>query len=393
MQNAAAPTTVRDAYPVARLGIIGGGQLARMTAAKALQLGCEVRILDPHPSAPAAVLATQHVVGRLDDPASIRELVDASDVTTYDIEHIDAATLDALHAAGHDIHPAPSLLALIQDKLAQKEALKKSGLPHPEYVRCDAPTPEAFAAFGYPLVQKLRHGGYDGKGVAVLESGGDFDRHLAGPSLLERVADIALELGVMVARGRDGSTAVYPVTEMAFNPDGNLLDMLLAPARIPDEVAEHARQLAVDAVNAVDGVGIFGIELFYTGNGDLLFNEMAPRPHNSGHYTMNACVTCQFEQHVRAVLGLPLGSTELLRPCALVNLLGAPGAAGPPRLAGLDAALAIPGVAVHIYGKDESRPLRKMGHVNVVDCTLDAAIEKARRVRGLLNISGGATHG
>jgi len=195
---------------------------------------------------------------------------------------------------------------------------------------------------------------------------------------------------VMVARGQDGDTRCYPPVEMVFHGE-NILDMLLAPARVAPEVAEAARQLAVDTVEALAGVGIFGIEMFLTEDGALLVNEVAPRTHNSGHYTIEACMTDQFEQHLRAITGLPLGATDLLVPAAMINLLGEPGYAGRPVIQGLRAALAIPGVSLHLYGKASTRPHRKMGHVTVLDRDIEQAREKAERVRDLIRIIGEET--
>jgi 5-(carboxyamino)imidazole ribonucleotide synthase len=199
---------------------------------------------------------------------------------------------------------------------------------------------------------------------------------------------IEKELAVMAARGADGSLAVYPVTEMAFNPDHNICDTVIAPARIDEKTAAIARDIAVSAVTALNGVGIFGVELFLDRQGRVLLNEAAPRPHNSGHYTMEACVTCQFEQHIRAVTGLPLGDPSLVRPAVMLNLLGQPGGAGIPRVEGYEQALAVPGLSLHLYGKNEARPFRKMGHCTVTAAALDEAIEKAEYVRAILKITG-----
>lgn len=376
----------RGAYPLARFGIIGGGQLGRMMTVAAKKLGCHVVVLDPFPQSPAGLVATEQVTGSFTDPACIREVVTRCDATTYDIEHIDTQALTRLEAEGYRVLPAPALLECIQDKLRQKEAYRAAGLPTAEFVAVDEPGPEAFEAFGYPLAQKTRTGGYDGRGVALLHAPEDAAKALSGPCILERLADIQKELAVIVARGADGDTRAYPVTEMVFDPRANLLDLLLSPARIPDPVADAARELACATVQALDGVGIFGVEVFLTRAGELLVNEIAPRPHNSGHYTIEACHTSQFEQHVRAVLGLPLGSTRQHTPCAMLNLVGGEGEQGPPVVEGLDAALGIPGVSVHLYGKAETRPFRKMGHVTVLDETVDAAAEKASRVREKLRI-------
>ncbi|WP_295881111.1 5-(carboxyamino)imidazole ribonucleotide synthase [uncultured Thiohalocapsa sp.] len=381
-------TDDRYPYPVAQIGIIGGGQLGRMLVAAAKRIGCTCTVLDPYPNSPAGQLSGEQIVGTYHDPAALKELVAACDVTTFDIEDIDTATLAGLSAAGHRIFPCPWLLADIQDKLRQKQVLADAGIPSAEFVPADAPDPDAFAVFGYPLVQKARRGGYDGRGVQVMHEPADFGKHLPVPSLVERFVPARLELAVMVARGQDGATCAYPPVEMRMRPGENMLDMLLAPARVEASIAAAARDLAVATVQALAGVGIFGVELFLTQGGELLVNEVAPRTHNSGHYTIEACVTDQFEQHLRAITGLPLGATDLVRPAAMLNLLGEPGFAGRPVICGLRAALAIPGVSVHLYGKAETRAYRKMGHVTVLDADIEQARAKAERVRALIRIEG-----
>ena len=371
-----------------RLGIIGGGQLGRMMAKAAKRLGCTCVILDPTPSSPAGQVAGHQIVGHYHDPARLRELVESCDVTTFDIEDIDAETLIQLEREGHQIHPSPLVLALIQDKLTQKQALADAGIPTAPFVAMPEPSPEAFAAFGYPLVQKARRGGYDGRGVAILRSAADYPQHLPVPSLLEHFVPAEKELAVLVARGRDGDCRSYPVVEMCFRPGENVLDMLLAPAQIPAATAAAAQQLAIRTLDVLGGVGIFGVEMFLTSDGTLLVNEVAPRTHNSGHHTIEANVTDQFEQHLRAVVGLPLGSTAQLSPAAMINLLGAPAHRGRPVIKGMAEALAIPGVCLHLYGKAATAPFRKMGHVTVLDTDLARARDKAEQVRDLIEISG-----
>ena len=375
-------------YPVARIGIIGGGQLGRMMVKAAKRLGCICVVLDPTPGSPAGQVAGHQIVGAYHDPAKLRELAACCDLITFDIEDIDSETLIELEREGHRILPSPRLLAEIQDKLRQKRLLVAAGIPTAAFAEVEGDERSAFARFGYPLVQKARRGGYDGRGVAVLRSEADFDAYLPVPSLVERFVSAQKELAVLVARGRDGECRSYPVVEMRFRPGQNVLDLLLAPAQIAPETAAAAQALAVRTVHALGGVGIFGIELFLAADGALLVNEVAPRTHNSGHYTIEACMTDQFEQHLRAILDLPLGATDLLCPAAMINLLGAPGHHGRPVIRGMAAALAIPGVCLHIYGKAATMPFRKMGHVTVLDRDLDAARQKAERVRGVLEITG-----
>ncbi len=373
-------------YPLARLGIIGGGQLGKMLAQKAKQMGLHVTILDPTPHAPAGQVADEQILGSFADHEKLRALVERSEVTTYDLEHIDTASLKTFHAAGHKLFPAPRVLEIMQDKLAQKEVLARHGLPLPAYERVERPRLEDFERFGFPLVQKARFGGYDGRGVVIMRTASDFAQALPVESTIERAIALEKELAVMVARDQAGNVACYPVVEMVFDPRGNLLDLLLAPARVSAQIAQRARELAIAAVEAFHGVGVFGVELFLSHSEELFVNEIAPRPHNSGHYTIEACVTSQYEQHLRAIMGLPLGDARLLRPAAMLNLLGEPGFAGRPLVVGLHEALALPGLSFHLYGKAETRPLRKMGHVTIIGESIAEVLAKAQYAKTLLRI-------
>lgn len=359
-----------------------------MMAKAAKRLGCTCVVLDPTPGSPAGQVAGHQIVGDYHDPARLRELAESCDVTTFDIEDIDTETLIQLEREGNRVLPSPSLLAVIQDKLTQKQALDDAGIPTAPFVPMPEPSPEAFAKFGYPLVQKSRRGGYDGRGVSIIRSPNDYGAHLPTDSLVERFVPAAKELAVVVARGLDGDCRCYPVVEMCFRPGENVLEMLLAPANIPAETAQAATELGIRTVEVLQGVGIFGVEMFLTESGELLVNEVAPRTHNSGHHTIEATVTDQFEQHLRAVVGLPLGATDQLSPAAMINLLGAPGHRGRPVIKGMAEALAIPGVCLHLYGKAATAPFRKMGHVTVLDPDIEEAQRKAIRVRELIEISG-----
>jgi len=375
-------------FPLARIGIIGGGQLGRMMVKAAKRLGCTCAVLDPTPNSPAGQVAGHQIVGNYHDPAKLRELVESTDVTTFDIEDIDSETLIELEREGRRIHPSPKVLAVIQDKLTQKRLMRDAGIPTADFVEVAGDYADAFSSFGYPLVQKARRGGYDGRGVAVMKTPDDFARHLPVPSYAERFVEAEKEIAVLVARSADGDIRCYPVVEMIFRPGENLLDLLLAPADVPKEIAAAAEEIAVRTARSLGGVGVFGVEMFLAADGRILVNEVAPRTHNSGHYTIEACMTDQFEQHLRAVIGLPLGATDQVSPAAMINLLGSPDHTGRPVIKGMAAALAIPGVSVHIYGKASTKPFRKMGHVTVLDPDIASARAKAERVRELLKITG-----
>ena len=375
-------------YPVARIGLIGGVQLGRMMVRAAKSLGCICVVLDPVHGSPAGQLAGHQIVGEYSDPAKLRELAESCDVVTFELENIETETLRTLETEGHRIYPRPELLATIQDKFAQKSFLRNAGIPTSEFFDMPRPDAAACADFGYPLVQKARRGGYDGRGVVVMRDQAGFADHLTVPSYVERFVQADKELAVMVARNVSGECRAYPTVEMRFHATGNILDYLLAPADVPLQIAQAAEALAVRTVKAMDGVGVFGVEMFLSTEGELLVNEVAPRTHNSGHHTIEACVTDQFQQHLRAILDLPLGDTRQLSPAAMVNLLGEPGYGGRPVLSGLAAALAVPGVCLHIYGKAVTKPGRKMGHLTVLDETTDAACAKAEQVKKLIKVLG-----
>ncbi len=370
------------------IGFIGGGQLARMMIIAAKRLGAKCTVLDPEHASPAGQLADTQIIGTYADEQGLDELVKQCDVTTYDLENIETAHLSRLVEQGHQLHPAPELLWIVQDKLRQKDKYKKAELPSTEYLRVDEPNQADFAKFGYPLVQKARRGGYDGRGVAVMRSADDFDKHLPVPSLIERFVPAKMELAVMVARRQDGESICYPVVEMLVDTDHNVLAQLISPARISDTLAAKAQAVSTAAVDALDGVGIFGVELFLTEQDDILINEIAPRTHNSGHHTIEACYTDQFEQHIRAITGLPLAGAEQPQAAVMLNLLGEPGYSGTPICTGLDQALALSGVSLHLYGKASTRAYRKMGHITIVDDHLEAALEKAQKVKSWVKIIG-----
>jgi 5-(carboxyamino)imidazole ribonucleotide synthase len=370
-----------------RIGIIGGGQLGKMMTQEAKKMGFYVTILDPTPNSPAGQLADEQIVGSFHDRNKIRELVGRCDVTTYDIENIDAVALKELAKVGHLIHPSPQILEIIQDKWKQKEVLARSGIPIPSYRKVEeGDLAAALEEFGFPVVQKACRGGYDGKGVFVICTRDDTGRALEVESFLEEFVEIEKELAVMVARSAAGEIKCHPVVEMVFDETANICDMVVAPALVEQKIQDEARRIAVTVVESLGGAGIFGIEMFLDKAGNVLVNEIAPRPHNSGHYTIEACVTSQFEQHIRAVTELPLGSTELLTPAVMINILGREGYEGPAIFQGIREALRIPGASLHLYGKRITRPFRKMGHVTVVDKDVENALEKAQRIKRLLRV-------
>ncbi len=370
------------------LGIVGGGQLGRMLVLAARGLGVDCVVLDPDDDGPALQVGAGHVAGGLFDADALAALTARAAVTTFEIEATDAEVLGRLAAGGHLVRPRPHTLAVIQDKLVQKRFLRDHGLPTSDFIDLPRPDAHAVRAFGLPSVQKLRRGGYDGRGVQVLRDESDLAGLLDGPSLLEAFVETRRELAVVGARGLDGEIRCYEVVDMTLGETTNMLEMLIAPARIDPAVAEEAVSLAHRTLAAFDDVGVFAVELFLSVDGELLVNEVSPRVHNSGHFSIDACETSQFEQHVRAVLGLPLGDTRQHRPAVMLNLLGEPGYHGPPLLEGEAEAHAEGDVFIHLYGKRDCRAARKMGHVTVLGDSVADAVERARRVREVLRIRG-----
>ncbi len=374
--------------PKTRVGIIGGGQLAQMLCRAAPALNIATCVLDPDPDAPAASAADTMIRGELTDPVALAALAAAADVITIEIENVDVEALARIVESGTDVYPRPPALRRLVNKLHQKTWLRGAGLPTSDFTAMEAPDPDAVRAFGLPCVQKLQRSGYDGRGVAVLHSTADLSRLLPGPSLLERFVNCRVELAVVVARSTSGEVCSYTPTELVFDSARHVLDALIAPARIPAAIAEQAQQLAERTIERLDGAGVHAVELFLDENDELLINEISPRVHNSGHHTIEANATSQFEQHLRIVAGLPLGPIAPQQPAAMVNLLGEEGSVGRTVATGLQKAAAVPGVSVHLYGKRECRPGRKMGHIAAVAADADAALANARRARSLIRIYG-----
>ena len=370
-----------------RVGIIGSGQLGRMTIQEARRLNIYTIVLtDSHPS-PASEIADDYIVGSLYDSGKIEELASKCDVITYEIEHIDVNTLKKLEAEGKEVVPSARVLEIIQDKSKQKEEMRKSRIPTSDWemVRDDN-IEELIEKFGFPVVQKSCKGGYDGKGVFVLKSREDIPNMLKSESFFEKYVPFEKEIAVMVARNRDGEVKSYPLVEMEFDDKTNICDTVIVPAREDEDVMKRAQEIAVKCIEALDADGIFGVEMFLTKDKEIIVNEIAPRPHNSGHYTIEGCMTSQYEQFLRAVLNMPLGSTKLLFPSAMVNILGEPGYSGEVFVEGLEEVMKIEGAYVHLYGKRETKPSRKMGHITVIADSSEEALIRANIAKNILKI-------
>lgn len=406
--------------------VLGGGQLGRMLGEAAARLDIALTVLDPTPDCPAAATSARQLVGSFRDDNDVLRAAgletDRGDsepserpgeggnsysrrpeAVTVEIESVSVEALDRISAEGIPVHPAPDVIRVIQDKLAQRRRAEAAGLPVPRFAALPDPSmdPEGATAvlrdFGRPAVQKLRFGGYDGRGVAMVPGLEETDRTgagpsaadlpLAGPSLLEAPVDMEREISVLVARTPTGQCRSYPAVEMEMDPELHLVRAVLYPAEIPDATAYEARRVAEAAVADLNGAGIFAVELFIARDGQVIINEIAPRPHNSGHLTIEAAETDQYEQHLRGILGLPLGSTRMHSAAAMVNLIGTD-QDGPTVYHGYAKALAMDGVHLHLYGKHHCKPGRKMGHITAVADTRETARERALRAAEVLTVQG-----
>ncbi len=375
-----------------RVGILGGGQLGKMVAIAAADWHLPIHILDQSRDFPAGPYAMSFTEGSFKAYDDVYKFGKTVDVLTIEIEHVNTEALHQLEQEGVKIHPKPSALDTIKDKGLQKQFYADHDIPTSRFKLYgdgnNIKNELLNGALTYPFVQKSRTAGYDGRGVAIIKNEKDLEEKLLpGASVVEDLVDIKKELAVIVARNESGEVQAFPAVEMEFHPTANLVEFLSCPADITPEIEREAEALAKRVIEAYDICGLLAVELFLTNNGELLVNEVAPRPHNSGHHTIESCYTSQFEQHLRSVLNLPLGSTKLKSAAIMVNLLGAEGHNGPAFYDGLDQCLAIEGAHPHIYGKAVTKPFRKMGHVTVLGETVVAARKKAKQVEEVLRVN------
>lgn len=368
-----------------RLGILGGGQLGRMFIQEAANFDVQVHILDESSNGPAGQLATSFTKGDITNYEDVFNFGKSLDLLTVEIENVNIKALFDLEKIGLKVFPQPHVLSTIKDKGTQKEFYRKHNLPTSEFQFLDENTPISELEKRIPFVQKLRTGGYDGRGVQLIKNSDDLLNAFTEPSIAEDLIDFEKELSVIVARNERGETAVFPTVECEFN-DANLVEYLFSPADVSEEIEKKAERLAIDVINAFEMVGILAVEMFLTKDGDILVNEVAPRPHNSGHHTIECNITSQFEQHLRSIVNWPLGSTEIEKQGVMLNVLGASGCVGSTIYAGLDELIKIPGVYPHLYGKSTTKPNRKMGHITIAANTMEEAKEKAERVKHIMRV-------
>lgn len=369
-----------------KLGILGGGQLGRMLIQAATDLNLDIYCLDPDASAPCAGLAKGFETGSLTDFDTVYRWGKGKNLITIEIENVNVEALEKLQAEGVKVFPQPEVIRIIQDKRVQKQFYKEKNIPTADFILTDTIEAVKKNSSFLPAFQKLGRSGYDGRGVQRLESEADLSKALEGLSLLEKKVDYQKEISVIVARNEKGEVAAFPVVELVFHPVHNLVEYLFAPADISPELSAKATGIALKVISELKMTGLLAVEMFLEKNGNILVNEVAPRPHNSGHQTIEANLTSQYEQHLRSILNLPMGSTRQILPAAMINLLGEAGFSGASQYEGLEEALSIEGVYVHLYGKKFTKPFRKMGHITITDQDIQSLKKKVEKVKQLVKV-------
>lgn len=368
-----------------KVGILGGGQLGRMLIQSGIDLNIQFSILDPDTEAPCKQLA-EFIQGKLTHFDTVMHFGKSCDLITIEIENVSVEALKELVRQGKKVFPQPEVIELIQDKRTQKEFYRKNNIPTAEFILVDSKQGIKKHVAFLPAVNKLGKEGYDGRGVQIIRNEKDFEKAFDAPSLLEKLIDFEKEISVIVARNENGEIVSYPAVEMVFHPEANLVEYLFSPAQISSAVSKEADQLARTIIQKLNMVGLLAVEMFVTKDDKILVNEVAPRPHNSGHQTIEANITSQYEQHLRAILNLPLGNTSSRQASAMVNLLGEEGYSGLAQYQGLEEILKLSGVHVHLYGKRNTKPFRKMGHVTIVGDDIESLKKKANFVKHTLKV-------
>ena len=369
-----------------KLGVLGGGQLGKMLIQEAVNLNISTYILDPDANAPCKDLCTKFFQGSLKDFDTVYNFGKQVDLLTIEIEHVNVEAMEKLQAEGISVFPQPEILRMVQDKGLQKQFYRLNKIPTAPFHLINSKDEIKQFAAEFPFFQKLRKEGYDGRGVVRLTDANNLEKAFDVPSVLEKLVDFEKEISVIVSRNAKGEVAAFPTVELVFNPEVNLVEHLFSPANISAEIEKQAKEIAIHVIESLKMVGLLAVEMFLTKTGEILVNEIAPRPHNSGHQTIEGNFTSQYMQHLRAILNLPAGNTDIKTPAVMVNLLGEPGFTGDAVYEGLEEVLAIDGVNIHLYGKTTTKPFRKMGHVTIIDNDLKSAMGKAEIVKKTLKV-------
>ncbi len=373
-------------YQDFKLGVLGGGQLGRMMIQSAIDFNIDIHVLDPDANAPCKNIATTFRQGQLTDFDTVYDFGKDCDLITIEIENVNTDALIKLQSEGKKVYPQPEVIRLIQNKTVQKKFYINNHIPTAAFVETENLAEVKKNAHFLPFVNKLATEGYDGRGVQVIRTEDDLDKGFDRPGFVEKLVDFEKEISVIVARNEANEVTTFPTVEMVFHPEKNLVEYLFSPASISTEIEAEAQRIAKETITKLDMIGLLAIEMFVTKDGKVLVNEMAPRTHNSGHQTIEGNVTSQFEQHLRAILNMPLGDTEVIIPSAMVNLLGEDGYTGLAKYEGLEEVLKVDGVHVHLYGKKLTKPFRKMGHVTITDQDTSRLKEKVKFVKDHLKI-------
>jgi 5-(carboxyamino)imidazole ribonucleotide synthase len=373
-------------YQNYKIGVLGGGQLGRMMIQAGIDFNLDIHVLDPDPDAPCKSLASTFTKGSFTDELTVYNFGKDKDLITIEIENVSVSGLKRLELEGKNVFPQPQIIELIQDKVKQKIFYRTHNIPTAEFRIVKSKAELAKHSEIIPAVNKLAKSGYDGRGVKVIRTAEDLNAGFDDYGLLERFVNFKKEISVIVARNEKNQIKTYPPVELVFHSDANLVEYLFSPAEVSREVEILSKKIAIDLAEKLNLVGLLAVEMFVTEDDSILVNEIAPRTHNSGHQSIEGNQTSQFEQHLRAILNLPLGSTKVIQPSAMVNLLGEEGYSGLAMYEGLMDVLSVSGVHIHLYGKKITKPFRKMGHVTITDKDLNKLREKAEFVKSTLKV-------
>jgi 5-(carboxyamino)imidazole ribonucleotide synthase len=369
-----------------RLGILGGGQLGRMLIQSCVDFNIHTSVLDADSSSPCKDFSSRFVLGSPTSYDDVYNFGKDLDLITIEVENVNTDALEKLQAEGKQVFPQPHIIKLIQDKRSQKRFYRDNEIPTAEFILINEKDEISSHLELLPAVQKLGRSGYDGKGVVKIRSEIDLEKAFDAPSILERLINYKKEISVIACRSKLGQVEIYPPVELNFHPEKNLVEYLISPANLSENVYSEAIRIARLLVDKLNIVGLLAVEMFITHDDRVLVNEIAPRPHNSGHHTIKANYTSQFEQHLRAILGLPLGSTQTKKTCALVNILGDENYSGIAVYKGIEQVLKLEGVYIHLYGKKFTKPFRKMGHITILGDNMDELMEKVHFVKSTIKV-------
>jgi len=369
-----------------KLGILGGGQLGRMLIQEAINYNLTTLVLDPDTDAPCKHIANYFECGSITDYDTVYNFGKKADVITIEIEKVNIEALEQLEKEGKLVFPQSRVIRLIQDKGVQKQFFKENDIPTAPFQLANTKEDMLNSHIPYPYMLKQRRDGYDGKGVMLISSAADLENAFDSHCLIEELVDFEKEIAVIVSRNSNGEVKTFPMVEMEFNAEANLVEFLISPSTYPEHIQDRAETIAKNIAAALNITGLLAVEMFITRDGQILVNELAPRPHNSGHHTIEGNYVSQFAQHLRSICNLPLGDTRSVSNAVMINLLGEKSHDGVAKYQGMEKVMALEGVYIHLYGKKYTKPFRKMGHVTIVDQNREAAIEKANYIKETLKV-------